>query len=224
MRYYVDGDEMEGRSGEYFCFRCDMAFERTHFEDAAHLERRAERYFQSLKVWEEVKSKRGFRRPAEAINILAIPAAEDVRREEESRSPFFRWLLCQVDRDDPIGDFAKDAVGDRRFPRAELDKERLLSHVRLSPGACGEALVALDEAWSEFESKPGRRVGLSVTVRFGVFKRDGYLCQICGSSRADGVRLEVDHKVPVAKGGTNDLTNLWTLCFPCNRGKRDSDL
>lgn len=42
------------------------------------------------------------------------------------------------------------------------------------------------------------------------------------SASADGVALEVDHMQPVSKGGTNDEENLWTLCKPCNQGKRDS--
>lgn len=61
-------------------------------------------------------------------------------------------------------------------------------------------------------------------VRMQVLSRDDYTCQICGRSRKDGVKLEVDHKIPVAKGGTSELSNLWTLCFDCNRGKSDSVL
>jgi 5-methylcytosine-specific restriction endonuclease McrA len=52
-----------------------------------------------------------------------------------------------------------------------------------------------------------------------VLQRDKYRCVLCGAS---GVSLEVDHKIPVARGGSDDLDNLQTLCFPCNRGKRDS--
>jgi len=65
------------------------------------------------------------------------------------------------------------------------------------------------------------RTVLSLRKRFFVLKRDDFTCQICGAS-GKGVRLEVDHIVPVSKGGTNDLANLQTLCFNCNRGKRDT--
>lgn len=61
------------------------------------------------------------------------------------------------------------------------------------------------------------RKSLSVRKRFFVFKRDRYRCRICGQS---GVMLEVDHKLPVALGGSDALDNLQTLCFDCNRGKR----
>lgn len=66
------------------------------------------------------------------------------------------------------------------------------------------------------------REALSLRKRFFVMKRDSFACVLCGSS-GHGVRLEVDHRVPFAKGGTDELDNLQTLCFDCNRGKRDSE-
>ncbi len=68
-------------------------------------------------------------------------------------------------------------------------------------------------------SEAGARKSLSIRKRFFVFKRDRYRCRICGRS---GVVLEVDHKIPVAQGGSDVLDNLQTLCFDCNRGKRHS--
>jgi len=65
------------------------------------------------------------------------------------------------------------------------------------------------------------RKSISIRKRFFVFKRDHFSCVFCGSAGV-GVKLEVDHKVPISKDGTDDLDNLQTLCFECNRGKRDS--
>lgn len=62
------------------------------------------------------------------------------------------------------------------------------------------------------------RKAMSKKDRFEVFKRDSFKCQYCGESAPDVV-LEVDHIKPVAEGGTNDLINLITSCFDCNRGK-----
>lgn len=61
-------------------------------------------------------------------------------------------------------------------------------------------------------------------VRFYVMKRDNYRCQLCGATALQGTLLEIDHKVAVAAGGTNDEGNLWVLCNPCNSGKGVSDL
>ena len=66
-----------------------------------------------------------------------------------------------------------------------------------------------------------KRVALE--VRWMVLKRDNYRCVVCGASPAvdHSVQLEVDHIQPIAHGGTNDLSNLQTLCRPCNQGKKD---
>lgn len=68
-----------------------------------------------------------------------------------------------------------------------------------------------------------KRKNLSKSVRFEVFKRDSFKCQYCGKSAPDVV-LEVDHIIPVSKGGDNDISNLITACFDCNRGKIDKKL
>lgn len=52
-------------------------------------------------------------------------------------------------------------------------------------------------------------------IRPLIFARDGHACVLCGSI----YKLEVDHLVPLALEGTNDLSNLRTLCKPCNRRK-----
>lgn len=62
------------------------------------------------------------------------------------------------------------------------------------------------------------REPISKTVRFEVFKRDGFACQYCGAHPPDAI-LEVDHINPVANGGGREEDNLVTACFNCNRGK-----
>lgn len=68
-----------------------------------------------------------------------------------------------------------------------------------------------------------KRKNIPNRTRFEVFKRDSFKCQYCGSSSPE-VALQVDHIVPVAKGGTNDLLNLVTSCWECNSGKSDKKL
>ena len=67
------------------------------------------------------------------------------------------------------------------------------------------------------------RKSLSKKLRFEVFKRDSFTCQYCGKV-APNVILEVDHIEPVSKGGSNDLLNLITSCYDCNRGKTNIEL
>lgn len=68
------------------------------------------------------------------------------------------------------------------------------------------------------------RTSIPKRLRFKVMRRDGYRCRLCGMTRDDGVTLEVDHIVAVAKGGRTEERNLWTLCHPCNNGKSDLHL
>ena|ERR1035437_5902491 len=64
------------------------------------------------------------------------------------------------------------------------------------------------------------RKPLTKRIRFDVFKRDRFCCQYCGAT-PPAVILEVDHVIPVAEGGKNQIDNLVTACFDCNRGKSD---
>jgi len=59
--------------------------------------------------------------------------------------------------------------------------------------------------------------------RFNIFHRDGFTCQYCGKKPPE-VILEVDHIIPVSKGGNDDEDNLITSCFECNRGKTNKKL
>ncbi len=63
-----------------------------------------------------------------------------------------------------------------------------------------------------------KRKPISKRLRFEVLKRDRFCCQYC-SAKPPKVPLEVDHILPVSKGGKNNIDNLITACFDCNRGK-----
>lgn len=54
-----------------------------------------------------------------------------------------------------------------------------------------------------------------------IFKRDNFTCQYCGRNPKDGVKLHVDHILPLTKGGGNSANNLITACQTCNLEKHD---
>lgn len=56
--------------------------------------------------------------------------------------------------------------------------------------------------------------------RYDIFKRDNFMCKICGRTANDDAKLEVDHIIPVSKGGKSIDSNLQTLCRECNQGKK----
>jgi len=65
-----------------------------------------------------------------------------------------------------------------------------------------------------------RRKQLPRGIRHEVFKRDNYRCQECGLDKYRTI-IHVDHIIPVSKGGTDEMSNLRTLCEQCNNEKSD---
>ena len=65
------------------------------------------------------------------------------------------------------------------------------------------------------------RAKMTDSVRYEILRRDNFRCQLCGSSAKDGVKLHIDHIIPVSRGGLTKRNNLRTLCDRCNMGKSD---
>jgi len=68
--------------------------------------------------------------------------------------------------------------------------------------------------------KPPIRKSISASLRFKVFQRCDFKCVYCGKAPPQS-ELQIDHIVPVSRGGTNAVENLVAACAECNHGKRD---
>lgn len=68
---------------------------------------------------------------------------------------------------------------------------------------------------------PLPRSSVDKTTRARILGFAAGRCQMCGRTIEDGIRLEVDHKVPREWGGPTVDENLWALCAECNQGKRN---
>lgn len=62
--------------------------------------------------------------------------------------------------------------------------------------------------------EPKRQRTLTNSIKIEVFKRDNYTCQECGASRE--AKLHVHHIIPFSRGGSDEMSNLITLCESCN--------
>ena len=71
------------------------------------------------------------------------------------------------------------------------------------------------------KSAAGQRALMTNKLRQAIKERDGYTCKYCGASveKEPNLLLEIDHIVPVSKGGMTTEDNLQTLCWRCNRSK-----
>lgn len=68
-----------------------------------------------------------------------------------------------------------------------------------------------------------QRTLMTKKLREFIKKRDNYTCCNCGNSiyAEPNLLLEIDHIIPVSKGGCTEEKNLQTLCWKCNRSKSD---
>jgi predicted restriction endonuclease len=138
--------------------------------------------------------KRFSRTLADKIIAKHPTSTEEVNTAIETMNhPFFTFNEIRKE------DFVK------RFPSKELLMQSHSARVptRTSPPA------------TRYERK-----GIGKRLRYQILERDGFRCKLCGTTPKE-TKLEVDHIVPVAKGGTDSLNNLRTLCVDCNRGKSD---
>ncbi|MEN1974666.1 HNH endonuclease [Cellulomonas sp. P4] len=73
--------------------------------------------------------------------------------------------------------------------------------------------------WSK--SAAGQRALMTARLRTLIKERDAHTCRSCGISvsQEPHLLLEVDHVIPVSRGGLSVPENLQTLCWRCNRAK-----
>lgn len=92
--------------------------------------------------------------------------------------------------------------------------------------AVAHAVLSHERQISEMEAEINRfllspqdaatpREPIPETVRLFVWQRDGGCCVKCGSQE----RLEYDHLIALANGGSNTERNIQLLCESCNRKK-----
>lgn len=104
----------------------------------------------------------------------------------------------------------------------ESDIHSLINRVQIKTGIRNRLVKLRDEAYMKMRQSPNasyfiRRYDANKhiakhEVRQAVFSKDGHKCVRCGATKP----LSVDHIVPVVMGGSDDLSNLQTLCRRCN--------
>jgi 5-methylcytosine-specific restriction endonuclease McrA len=70
-------------------------------------------------------------------------------------------------------------------------------------------------SWSRISKRNLARPPNMGLLKHSVRQRDQGVCYVCGSSG----NKTVDHKTPVSRGGTNELSNLAVICDPCHENK-----
>lgn len=83
-------------------------------------------------------------------------------------------------------------------------------------------LRAIDfEAPLRSHKEKNQRKLMTPELRKKIMHRDNYTCQACGKYMPDEVGLQIDHIIPISKGGKSVESNLQVLCSKCN-GKKSN--
>jgi 5-methylcytosine-specific restriction enzyme A len=143
------------------------------------------------------RTRREIRLPYDLLNDTRFRQLSDARKAH---------LLCLL---------LLAARMDNFLPNHRLKLERLIGATEiLDLSELAEFLeVAVLERPSYGDRLASKRVPDS--VRAAVIVRDGGRCRNCYSA----VNLQIDHIVPLSKGGGSEESNLQTLCRRCNRRK-----
>lgn len=84
-----------------------------------------------------------------------------------------------------------------------------------------ELIKALEEKLTVSAFTKEQRALMTSKLRDYIKNRDNFTCCNCGNSTyvEPNLLLEIDHIIPVSKGGCTVEDNLQTLCWKCNRAK-----
>lgn len=93
--------------------------------------------------------------------------------------------------------------------------------IKLNIENLNKFVTYLNELVKFKKSVDGQRALMTSQLREKIKIRDFYTCKICKLSTNDekNLLLEIDHIIPLAKGGITSEDNLQTLCWKCNRSK-----
>ena len=89
------------------------------------------------------------------------------------------------------------------------------------PNNLNDFIKFLDSKIKFNKSAKKQRSLMTLELREKIKSRDNYTCKNCGLStyQEPNLLLEIDHIIPISKGGLTYEENLQTLCWRCNRSK-----
>ena len=96
------------------------------------------------------------------------------------------------------------------------------SKIATKGNRCDKHYVA--HGWSHTKNRHQRGYGNDWDkLRAKILKRDNHLCQTCLLNGIYKEAKQVDHIVNKAQGGTNDPSNLQSICISCHKNKTQEE-
>ena len=143
------------------------------------------------------RTRREIKLPYDLLNDLRFRQLPDARKAH---------LLCLL---------LLSARMNNLLPNSPVKLERLIGATEpLDLSAFADFVDFAVQEKPSFEDRLANRRVPDI-IRAAVLVRDGGRCRRCRRA----IQLEMDHIVPVSKGGQTEESNLQTLCRRCNRAK-----
>lgn len=163
---------------------------------------------------------------AEEGKTLLTEELNDIKRATESDVPFLIKVFSMDKFMQKVG-FTKVDFSTLYFPSYyfryvspggnKSETLRILFNIENLNGF----VVYLSEKIKFKKSAAGQRALMTTKLRTKIKDRDNYTCKSCSLSVYDEphLLLEIDHILPISRGGLTEENNLQTLCWKCNRTK-----
>ncbi len=110
----------------------------------------------------------------------------------------------------------REALGIKRMTAGERDD----AYRRVALAPRNERADKARELGVEWPPPKRKRKTISQQKRQRIYERDDYRCIECGLDGRDNPELlTLDHRLPLARGGSDRSRNLQTMCRCCNEAK-----
>lgn len=159
--------------------------------------------------------------------ILSLTKMQkDAIKNVSRQIPWFVRVFCKEEISQKLG-FEKINFSKVHFPKyvfqytSPAEKTSRKCEVTMDIQNLTEFVSYLDQRIEFRNSVIGQRALMTKKLREYIKNRDNYTCKLCGNSVSNepNLLLEIDHIVPVSRGGMTTEENLQTLCWRCNRSK-----
>ncbi len=178
------------------------------------------------KLWNEVKGLAAHKSGGESEAVLKLLLKEWITKNHPAREVKSRVKVKisiinsnGVTDSDKTSDLNRGRDSEKMLQEAGVDIGRKRHEPRshreqLEPRMPREScLPRKTRVPTESQVPRATRAPIPAPLRREVWQRDQSRCVNCGSHHA----LEIDHVIPVARGGINTLENLRLLCRSCNQ-------
>lgn len=163
-------------------------------------------------LWKEYNARLSLSRESitpEECKRLSIPCKQAIKLEEK----LFNERLFEQPVIDPLFSLKVSYVTPAGRHHYSKQMNYTIPHINF-------LINEYQERERKVDLNRAERQKMTPSLRYEILKRDKFRCVICGrTAEKDGIKLHVDHIIPISKGGKTEPNNLRTLCDECNLGK-----